>query len=229
MQFLKDWHRIHHDLHHAHLIFGERESTVNDLESFFRETLSMSIRGNPDYWKEEFSVFGIDDSRRIATIARRKAFSKEKTIIVLCVDSFTIEAQNSLLKIFEDPVPHVHFFVITHGDSFLVPTLLSRMLVVKAPTEDLRATDIKKGHVFLGSSLKDRLTFIEPLLEEKDKGKVLSFFDDLEEALYEKFGKNPQSYEPVLRDVLKMRGYVMDRSSSLKMLLEHVAHVVSRS
>jgi len=226
MKFLKDWYEAHNDLHHAHLFFGDRTALVKEIELFLSEQLSFSVHGNPDYWKENFSVFGIDDSRRITAIARRRAFSKARTIVVLCVDSLTIEAQNSLLKLFEDPVSQVHFFVITQKDIFLLPTLLSRMLLVRTDNRAVEHSDIEQGRSFISASIASRIKFLTPLFEEKDKNTVRSFLDGLEAALKEQFYKNKEMYAPVLRSVIQTRGYVPDRSSSLKMILEHIAHVI---
>ena len=38
-----------------------------------------------------------------------KSFSGSKKIFVLCVNTFSLDAQNVLLKMFEEPIEHTHF------------------------------------------------------------------------------------------------------------------------
>lgn len=222
MKFLEQWFTFHKDLHHAHLLFGDYKNLLSELESFFENTLGFSIHGNPDYSKTEFSTFGIDDARNLNEIARRKAFSGDRTIIVVYANSFTTEAQNSLLKLFEDPVQGVHFFIITSSDTFLLPTLISRLLLV-AGQDSSYEPDIKNAERFVLSSIAERQGMLLEYFDSKDKISILNFLNDLESYLMREIHGGKIISTESLKSIMIMRGYILDRSSSLKMILDHLS------
>ncbi|MGB5918918.1 DNA polymerase III subunit delta' [Arcobacter sp.] len=53
--------------------------------------------------------------------------SNETKYILLCGNSFRVEAQNSLLKVLEEPPRNIVFVIITTSKSNILPTILSRM------------------------------------------------------------------------------------------------------
>lgn len=222
MKFLEQWLLFNKDLHHAHLLFGDYRNLLDQLESFFENKLGFSVHGNPDYSKEEFSTFGIDDARILSEKARRRAFSGNRSIIVIYANSFTTEAQNSLLKLFEDPMQGLHFFIITSNDTFLLPTLLSRLLVVSMQ-ESFYEPNLKKAEKFIDASIAERQEMILEYVESKDKIATLNFLNDLESYLTNKLHEGKQISTETLKSIMVMRGYILDRSSSLKMILDHIS------
>ena len=99
---------------------------VNDIEVTLAELLpnypihSTRIIKNEE--KEEFLLIQ-------ATLAIKEAYiaSSEKKYIFLCGSTFRKEAQNSLLKILEEPPKNVVFIIITNSKSSLLPTIYSRL------------------------------------------------------------------------------------------------------
>jgi len=61
------------------------------------------------------------------TIKEAYIASNETKYIILCGNSFRIEAQNSLLKVLEEPPKNIVFVIITTSKSNILPTILSRM------------------------------------------------------------------------------------------------------
>ena len=222
MKFLEQWYSFHKNLHHAHLLFGDYKNILDQLEPFFENELNFSVHGNPDYTKTEFSTFGIDDAKVLAETARRKAFLENRSIIVVYANSFTTEAQNSLLKLFEDPMQGVHFFIITSADTFLLPTLLSRLLLVSGQDYSYKP-NLNNAKNFVNSSIAERQEMLLPYIDSKDKISVLNFLNDLESYLMNELRKEKKISIETLRSIMVMRGYVLDRSSSLKMILDHLA------
>jgi hypothetical protein len=222
MKFLEQWFSSHKDLHHAHLLFGDYKNLLNELELFFENTLGFSIHGNPDYSKTEFSTFGIDDARSLNEIARRKDFLGNRTIIVVNANSFTTESQNSLLKLFEDPVQGVHFFIITSSDTFLLPTLISRLLLVGGQ-DSLYEPDMKNAERFVTSSIAERQEILLEYFDSKDKISILNFLNDIESYLMSEIHGGKIISAETLKSIMVMRGYILDRSSSLKMILDHLS------
>ncbi len=61
------------------------------------------------------------------TIKEAYISSNETKYIILCGSSFRTEAQNSLLKVLEEPPKNIVFVIITTSKSNILPTILSRM------------------------------------------------------------------------------------------------------
>jgi len=100
------------NLHHAYLLEGEKENTFQALLDFLDKDLNFSTVANPDFWLGDFDSLGIDDSREIKSFQSRKAFVGERKVLVIKTNFITHEAQNSLLKVFEEPTENTHLFLI---------------------------------------------------------------------------------------------------------------------
>jgi hypothetical protein len=205
------------NLYHAYLLEGEKALIRQKLFEFIEKDLKHPVQGNPDFWHEIFETFSIDDARRLRDMQALKPIVQPRKIFIIEVFSMTIEAQNALLKIFEEPTPGTHFFVIADSADVFLPTLQSRMMVV---TDDTHSTEGKSlAKKFLESSTKGRLDMVAGIIEEKDKVGTSQLIDGLIVELSSK----PEEYAEALRELLHMRSFLTDRSTSLKLILEHVA------
>jgi len=101
---------------------------VNDIEKSTEEisaTLpkhSIRIIKNEEEGKNEFQLLQAQKAIKEAYIA-----DNETKYIFLCGDSFRIEAQNSLLKVLEEPPKNIIFIIITLSKNAILPTILSRV------------------------------------------------------------------------------------------------------
>lgn len=74
---------------------------------------------------------GIDDVRKIQHEITRKPFQGTYMLILIHhMEKATIEAQNALLKILEEPPASVQFILTTQNRNTLLPTILSRCSIV---------------------------------------------------------------------------------------------------
>jgi len=205
------------DSHHAYLLEGAKEIIVPELFLFLEKEWNFVVKANPDFWHGNFDTFGIDESRVIREMQTRHSFSGDKKIFVITTNFFTREAQNSLLKVLEEPTSDTHFFLITQNTQSLLPTLKSRLHVVSTGLQGHPG----EGEKFLGANMPDRLKLIKEIIEDKDKNNAIRFLDDLEVSLY-----NMKADASVFEEIQKCRSYLNDRSPSVKMILEHIAMVV---
>lgn len=214
------------NLHHAYLIAGDGAHVVPMLEEFFIKTLQYPLISNPDYVKEEFELFGVDDSHRINSIQSKRAITQGKKIFVLTCNAFSSEAQNSLLKMFEEPTAQTHFFIIVPAIDSILPTLRSRVLILDVGDVGRRKADTSFAKEFFASTISERLKLVNDIVEDKDKEKTAGFFDDIESYAHSllRSGKSNASLSQLLQDVLVFRGYLRDRAPSVKMLVEHIVH-----
>lgn len=206
------------NLHHAYIIEGETEPIREKLLTFIEKEMEHPIQGNPDFWHEKFDTFTIDDARNVREQQALKAIAYTRKIFVLEVYSMTVEAQNALLKIFEEPSAGTHFFIVTSSADVFLPTLRSRVIVVTDDSvADTHKAFIKK---FRSALMAERMEMIAPIIEEKDKAQAGKVIDGL---ILELSKKQTAETASLLKELLLMRSYLVDRSPSLKLILEHIA------
>src|SRR3989344_2876018 len=120
------------NLHHAYLIEGAREEILAGLLDFLKGA-GMPIRGNPDFMHLHVDAFKMEDARNLKAYQQEKSFSADKKVFVISANSILLEAQNTLLTVFEEPIPGTHFFVIVPDTHSLIRTLVSRFYVLRQP------------------------------------------------------------------------------------------------
>ncbi len=196
--------------HHAYYIEGPLS-----LFEPYRETLK-------PFWAEQFEKFGVEDARALIERAGLKNFGQ--AVFLVAVGSITSEAQQALLKLFEEPQEGTTFvLIVPHGT--LIATLRSRMLAYPKPIEaEQGSSEAKK---FLKSSGKERSDYIAKLLKDDEGAReaVRELLNGLEAELMKGLKKHAgdKAYLDSVQDIAKVRSYLNDRSPSLKMLLEHLA------
>lgn len=217
--------------HHAFLIEGDSGYTKTALRDFIEDHLKISTLGNPDFSEQEFSSFGIDDSRALKEMQSRKAFSERgKKIFVVIADTFTTEAQNSLLKIFEEPTADTHFFILVPSAKFFLPTLLSRVVTVRAQEGNVKES-FGEAPDFLKQSYSERLAFVQKIAkDEKDTSRSGKLIHDIIRFFNQKnkTGKRTKEEIRTLELALLYWKYTHSKAPSFKMMLEHLALVAPR-
>jgi len=224
--------------HHAYLIEGESAVILDELFKFFEQSLNIAVKGNPDFLHLSFDSFGIDEGRRLKEMQTGKAFAGDRRFFVVSASSFTHEAQNSLLRVFEDPSPNVHFFVIMPSADGILPTLRSRFFIIphksKYKTKKIHDEKIISAKEFLENTSASRLAMIKGVVEDKDKDKALALLNNIEVELHIKLVASVATSSRVsqkqiagfLEEIGRVKQYLHDRSSSVKLILEHVALVI---
>ncbi|MBI4120698.1 MAG: hypothetical protein HY457_00360 [Parcubacteria group bacterium] len=210
------------NLHHAYCLPGGRDVVLKSLLRFLEDVLQFTTRGNPDFWYEACDTLGIEESRRLKEMQSRTSSGAGRKIFIVAANSMTREAQNALLKVFEEPTEGTHFFLIVPDVGMLLPTLRSRLHVVTTHMQGVADSGVAKE--FLRASFPERVRLLGDIIEEKDKHKARAFLDELERVMYAE--DKVQGTESALRDIEKCRGYLDSRSPSVKMILEHVALIV---
>jgi len=206
-------------LHHAYyFVEHELEDAVNNLKNFLGEVIGFKISGNPDFSHRKYKNFTIDDARVISEGESRKDFSGNKKIFIIETDFITEEAQNALLKVFEEPTEGTHFFIISPQE-VLLPTLRSRMHVFAS---SLNSTPMPR--TVLGMSMKERLEMVKEITdgikdEEMSKQDAIALLNQIERELYQK-GVLEMSEQ--LKACEKARESLYDRGAPVKIILENL-------
>lgn len=199
------------------LIEGDA-SSIEPLIERLREE-GIDVRGSGDSYVRNYTSFGADEARELRDRAQTRGLS-ERRVFIVAAPSMTVEAQNALLKVVEEPPAEALFFLIVPAPALLLPTLRSRTQTLAIAPAGGSAVDVQK---FLAASAASRLEMLKPLLEKNDDDKrdlsaILIFLSSLERRLQ----KRPQALEAVYR----ARKYAGDKGALVKPLLEQVALLV---
>ncbi len=213
--------------HHAYLIEGTEEEVLPEILTELRE-LEIEVKQNPNIYKISLDSFKMEDARNLKSSANLKGFSEGKKIFIISSNSFLLEAQNAMLKIFEEPTEDSHFFIITPSLSGLLPTFVSRFYTVKREDSGM---SLKEAEEFIKSSPAKRIDLLKELLKEEDeeeaiesvRSKALKFLNSLETVLHKKFSSDPSSDAGFFYQIFKVREYLRQPGSSAKSLMESVA------
>lgn len=215
------------NLHHAYCIIGNADKILKELETFFKKELKFQTAGNPDFWQGTYDVMKMKDATAIIELHQNKPITGDKKIFVISANFITEEAQNRMLKLFEEPRGDTHFFLILPSTNNLLPTLASRMVIIHHHSKDGSVIDVKD---FLKSSIRERIEQIKKLMEsitdeEKSKIEVVKFINALEVELKNKtdFSKIKKSEAKLYEQIEKIRQYSSEQSPSLKILLEYLS------
>ncbi len=226
--------------HHAYIYYGSLSQLAALAEDarerfgFERHPSTSLGAGNPDVQVREYEKFGIEEARELTKAGALKSVSG-RALSIIGVSQINSEAQQALLKLFEEPQEGMTFILLApHGS--IIATLRSRLLAYPANIEGVgKKLSVK---TFLASSPKARSIEIAALLkdlsaqagEDGVRERVRDFLTALEEALYSQLQKSNgrKDIREALEDIAKVRSYTNDRSPSLKMLLEHLAVALPR-
>ena len=225
--------------HHAYGISEVDETVLLRLLSMLKKQAGFAQKGNPDFRLEQYETMGVHEARSIKESAERKAVSGKRKVFVISARGMTREAQNALLKIFEEPPVDTHFFLLVPSLELLLPTLRSRLQTLEVAS-DAEEADREAVVKFISDSVPARLRAVQKMLkgleQEKktkedsselllEKGHIMTFLTTLERTLAD---KDRARSVPALQEMLLVKKYSRDRAPSLKLLLEHLALVLPR-
>jgi DNA polymerase III delta prime subunit len=240
MKQITDSYRKTGRLHHAYAVLGDREDVKKELFVFLEKDLKFPTKGNPDFWQGEFNVFKIGDSRALNDAHLNKPVKYDRKVFVIFADFITKDAQNSLLKIFEEPSAETTFFLVLPSAAGLISTLKSRMIIVRGenflnPEVGPRGSRDKAGDAeeFLSAKVGKRLTMVAKIAKDiKDekltKNDAITFLKNIEKVIKESLkAKNAHNGRGgsllAIEDIEKAISYANDESPSIKVILDHLA------
>lgn len=222
------------NLHHAYLIEGVRDEIIPEILTFC-ENINIKTSGNPDFCHITIDNLKIDEAFDLRAMSLNRGFGTTKKIFLVSVNNFSLDAQNVLLKMFEEPIENTHFFVVVPDINALLKTLISRFYLI-SPKPGL-GEGIKEVEKFIAMSLRDRLEFVKELLtdtEDEDeegnqivasdstRSKSINFLNTLESVLVSRTVLDTKLFE----HIFKVREFLRMPGSSTKSLMESVALIV---
>lgn len=220
--------------HHAFVIEASREEGVARAKEYLLQTFSMRAKNNPDLIERTYGLLSAEDARDLARIASQAPLVDKRKAIIIAANRAYHEAQNALLKLFEEPPPNTYLFLILPTLGGLLPTLYSRVQILT--TDSTRPPVSDATHEFLKGGKEIRSTLIKRLTNGRDeeqkrelRDEAISLINGIEAALYDSKMKEEPQVIDALKDINVLRPYLYDRSAPLKLILEHLSLTVPKS
>ena len=220
--------------HHAFVIEAGVEDGINIAEQWQEQELGMQAKNNPDVIVLKYGLFSVEDARRVQEVAMQAPLAGTHKVIVIAATRLYHEAQNALLKLFEEPPEGTYLFLIIPSAGSLLPTLRSRVQIftpgaVSRSSKQQGERIHELIHEFLQASVEKRSAMIKKLATGKDdeerrenRDKALAIVNGIEQVAT----KDVAQHQVLLREVAQLRDYLYDRSAPVKMILEHLSLVL---
>ena len=208
---------------HAYVIEGD--GGVHETLLLHLRSIGIEHTSNPDVQVHVYEQLGINESRTLVQFALRHPLAQARSIAIVGAQSLTGEAQNALLKTFEEPSAPVTFFLIVPSADTLLPTLRSRLALLHVGTAEAGEAS-QLAQEFLRASRPERLSLLAPLLKERSLRVLGELVRELERELSKEIAD--KDIREGLRAVYMAERYLGDKGSLKKVLLEQVALLVPR-
>src|SRR3989344_8109973 len=118
------------DLYHSYVIEGDKETTPNELLKYLEEAGHIE-NNSPDVICQTYESFNMENSSEIKDWHSKLGVTKGKRVCIIASNFINREAEQTLLKIIEEPAENTHFFLIVPDSSVLLDTIISRTHIIK--------------------------------------------------------------------------------------------------
>ena len=224
------------ELYHSYVIEGSPVITTQKLISLLKMRGEIEDK-SPNLLIQSYESFGMESSGQIKEWHSQLAFGQGKKICIIATKFINHEAEESLLKIIEEPGLNTHFFIILPDSSTLLPTLLSRVQIIKDSEVGQEEIELEEvANSFISLKTKDRMTLIDNFIKDKtdqdNSGKLRRsatiLVNLLESIFYLKFKEDILDSKNIniLDNLRKSRDYLKRPGSSVKYILQNLALLI---
>ncbi|MDQ5889980.1 MAG: polymerase subunit delta [Patescibacteria group bacterium] len=203
--------------HHSYVYVNEDSTPLLELLQSNFSDLFIDNLNHPDLWIRNYTTFTIEDSRDLKKFNQTKA-SLDNKIALISANSITTEAQQSLLKVLEEPYPGVMIFLVLPNINLLLPTIISRVEILEI--EDKSIVKNKEALHFLSLSISERLILLEEW-RKKDVAENRLWATGLLNGI-EMYIKNNNINNGLL-SILNIKKYISDQSFSFRLAFLYLA------
>lgn len=215
-------------MHHAFVIEAEAEEGIEVAQAWAKQELGMTLEHNPDISVLRYGLFSVADARKVAETVASAPFAGEHKVVIIAASRAYHEAQNALLKVFEEPPAGTFLFLVLPTLGGLLPTLRSRVQTLLASEVNRAIPEIAQQ--FIKASKEKRSALIKKLSTGSDeeerrehREEAIALVNGLEAAL---LSRGVETHASALTDIAMLRGHLYDRSAPVKMILEHLSLVI---
>ncbi len=226
--------------HHSFVIEAEAEEGIEVAQAWAEKELGMKLENNPDVVVRQYGLLSVEDARQVSELATGKAFAGDTKVVIIAASRAYHEAQNALLKLFEEPPVGIYLFFVLLSLGGLLPTLRSRVQVLdkmkdigSRSYEGLPMSFIPKAaEEFMKATKEKRSAMIKKLASGRDeeerrenREEALAIVNGIEAVAYGKL-KRGDGVAALLSDIAALRTHLYDRSAPVRMILEHLSLVL---
>jgi hypothetical protein len=224
--------------HHAYFVTGELEEGITLAEVFTKAELGLVVSGNPDVMTLRHGLLSVDDARRLRSLAELSPTTGTQKVLIISASRLFHEAQNALLKLFEEPPEGTVLLLAIPSEGMLLPTLRSRLLPLPVQESEKTQNSISiEAESFLQASSAEREKFITKLLdrsksdkEDEKQSARLSAIHLIEGLTQDAYGrwrketneKKKEDLQLYIEDLNAFLPILHERSAPLKLIFEHI-------
>lgn len=229
MQTLIDQYKNNGNIHHFHILIGEKENCRTQLKDFCEKSLNCETHGNPSFMEREFDRMLIDDVKEVVHRSFIKTESGSKMIFCISFNGITRESQNALLKVIEEPSVETYFFIIAPRKDIFIPTVLSRAVLIEVDSvqnpdtesgENI-VTDFAKEILSDKKTVAEKLKVVEIIVKKiKDKKIEREVAREVVKKIIIELERDAVKNSTALKSLQKIDDYLADTGASVKLLLE---------
>lgn len=148
------------------------EYIANYCDKLEIDKFDVTIIEKDNQIKQNAQSIGIDEIKNL----QKKIFlmpikSPTKAVIVEDAHLMTVQAQNALLKVLEEPPERTIIMLSTESKEALLPTILSRCQIIELSTETAELSDEEKAELSEFIENLEKLTIGERLKKAEELGK----------------------------------------------------------
>ena len=206
--------------HHFYLVEGMSKDSSSDFFERIKEIEDAHL------WS--YDTLGVEEAKQIREKHSERSWKGGRQVFVVFALSVTHEAQQSLLKMFEEPKSETHFVLIVPDATSILPTVKSRAQYVRF--NDSSNEYGKAAQDFIASPKEKRIAYVAELIksheDDEASGGLRLAASQFIVALVQELLKQEANLiekKAFLKDALTMREYLDARGASVKMILEHFA------
>ncbi len=220
--------------HHAYYVTGNLEEGIKRACLFVERELKLTTSGNPDVTIFRFPGFSVTEARRLITYEMQMPVAGDQKAIIIATSRLFHEAQNAMLKLFEEPHEGTTLFLVIPSEGVLLPTLKSRLIAL--PESEEKGTE--RAREFLSLSTDERRTYLEKIVTRSKSEKAgekqaarqdaLILLQELVQVVYaSKVRKGEEHMKAsLLTDLISFTEILHERSAPLKLIFEHLLLVL---
>lgn len=221
----------HRSLHHAYFLEGNHDQIIPLLLEYIEKE---GIAGKDSISIIIKPVFYIDDSREIKE--EQRAVRDGRKIIIIAFDRIIDTAQHALLKTIEEPTEGTHYIFINRNINALLPTVRSRLFLIKPHDRSDTANFEMDSLEYLRSDYFGRIEITKKLIskcrgedDESDDERavarrdLMKFLDSCERVFSDLMHQGKLEYSESIRLILLAKNDLNDPSPSIKMIFEHLS------
>lgn len=223
--------------HHAYLYVGGKEDGIEAVRAYAARELGLEGVDHPDIAIFSYDgLFSVDDARAVNRFALQAPIASDRKLVAIQTGRIYHEAQNALLKTFEEPQEGTTLVLIVPTEGIVLPTLRSRLLTLPGRKRTVSA----EAQAFINASKVEREKLVTKLLARAKSDKDLEkqaarmeaarIIEGLLVAAHEAragaAGQKANELDLLLSDLSRFMPIMHQSSAPLKLIFEHLLLVL---